>query len=278
MKVLIIGASGMLAKPVINRFDEAGYELRLFSRNVDASMFNKTYEIVKGNVLERADLERAIEGCDVLHISIAHVNEALSTQLIVDVAKRHPITCISIITGCTVCEENRWFPMIDAKFQAEKILKESGIPYMIFRPTWFFESLDLMIKDKKAFVMGKQPNPYRWLAADDYARMLTTAYQKKEARNKIFYLFGPEPLSMKEALEKYCSTCYSEITKIASIPLYLMKMIAALSGKNELREAVSLFSYFEKVKEQGDARDTNRMLGKPEISFEEWMMNKVIEK
>ena len=138
MKVLIIGASGMLAKPVINHFDRAGYELRLFSRNVDASMFDKAFEIVKGNALQRADLEKAIEGCDAIHISLAHVNEALTTQLIVGVAKQHSIKCISIITGCTVCEENRWFPMIDNKYRAEKIIMESGIQYMIFRPTWFF--------------------------------------------------------------------------------------------------------------------------------------------
>ena len=45
----------MLAKPVINHFDKAGYELRLFSRNVDASMFDKAYELVKGNALQCED-------------------------------------------------------------------------------------------------------------------------------------------------------------------------------------------------------------------------------
>jgi uncharacterized protein YbjT (DUF2867 family) len=274
MKVLIIGASGMLAMPVINHFDRAGYELRFFSRNVEASMFNKTYEIVKGNALQRADLEKAIEGCDAIHISLAHVNEALTTQLIVDVAKQHSIKCISIITGCTVCEENRWFPMIDNKYRAEQIIMESGIPYMIFRPTWFFESLDLMIKNNKAFVMGKQPNTYHWLAADDYARMLVTAYKKEETRNKIFYLFGPETFLMKDALEKYCSKCCPDIAKISSIPLWMMRIIAVLSGKNELREAVSLFSYFEKVKEQGSADETNALLGKPETTLKQWITNK----
>ena len=60
-------------------------------------------------------LEKAIEGCDAIHISLANVDEALTTRLIVDVAKQHQIKYISLITGCTVCEENRWFPMIDTK-------------------------------------------------------------------------------------------------------------------------------------------------------------------
>jgi uncharacterized protein YbjT (DUF2867 family) len=244
MKVLIVGASGMLAKPVINLFDKAGYELRLFSRNVEASMFDKAYEIVKGNVLQRSDLEKAIGGCDAIHISLSAVNEALAARIIVDVAKAKPIKLISIITGCTVSEENCWFPMIESKYQAEQAIVNSGIPYLIFRPTWFFESLDLMIRNGKATMIGKQPNPYRWVAAADYARMVANAYQKPETWNRIFYVFGTESFLMKEALDEYCSTCYPQITKISSVPLWMMKIIAVLLGKNELREVVSLFPCF----------------------------------
>jgi nucleoside-diphosphate-sugar epimerase len=41
MKILIIGASGMLAKSVIEHLDKAGFQLRLFSRTVNQSMFDK---------------------------------------------------------------------------------------------------------------------------------------------------------------------------------------------------------------------------------------------
>jgi nucleoside-diphosphate-sugar epimerase len=41
MKVLVIGASGMLISPVIRKMNEAGFDLRLFSRTVKsaASLF-----------------------------------------------------------------------------------------------------------------------------------------------------------------------------------------------------------------------------------------------
>jgi len=271
MKVLIIGASGMLAKPVINQLDKAGFQLRLFSRKVSSSMFGKEYEIFQGDVFNRTDLEKAIDGCDAIHISLSNVDEAKVTRAIVEIAKQKQIKCISIITGCTVSEENRWFPMIDNKFQAEQTIINSGIPYMIFRPTWFFESLDLMVRNGKAFVMGKQPNPYHWVAAEDYARMVAAAYLQPEAKNKVFYVFGPEKLLMKDALEKYCKRCHPQIKKVSVIPLWMMKVIAKLSGKKELGNAVSLFSYFEKVKELGNAGEANQMLGKPEISLHKWM-------
>jgi hypothetical protein len=164
--------------------------------------------------------------------------------------------------------------MIDNKYRAEQIIMESGIPYMIFRPTWFFESLDLMIKNNKAFVMGKQPNPYRWLAADDYARMLVTAYQKEESRNKIFYLFGPEQLLMKDTLAYYCQKVFPEIKNVSVMPLSMMKFMAFVTANKQLKEVTVLFAYFEKVKEQGCAKETNALLGKPETTLNQWITTK----
>jgi len=271
MKVLIIGASGMLAKPVIKHFDKQGFQLRLFSRTVDSKMFNKPFEIVNGDIFNPLDLEKAIDGCDAIHINISKVDEEKATKAIVDIAKKKNIKLISIITGCTVLPENRWFELIDKKYKAEQIIINSGIPYLIFRPTWFFESLDLMVRDGKAFLMGKQLNPYHWVAAEDYASQLVNAYQKDVVRNKAFYVFGPEEYVMKDLLEKYCKNRFPEIKKVSSIPIWMIKIIAILSGNKELQNAVSMFAYFEKVKEAGNANETNNLLGKPQTTFNKWL-------
>lgn len=120
MKVLIIGASGMLAKPVIQHLDNAGFQLRLFSRTVSQSMFDREYEIVQVDVFNPDHLDKAISGCDAIHISHSMSNEALAAKAIVEVAKKKAIKLISAISGCTVAEENRWFYMIDNKYQAEQ--------------------------------------------------------------------------------------------------------------------------------------------------------------
>ncbi len=272
MKVLVIGASGMLAKPVIQHLDNAGFELRLFSRTVNKSMFDKEYEIVNGDVFNTDDLDKAMSGCDAIHISLSMLNEALAAKSIVEAALKKKIKLISAISGCTVAEENRWFSIIDNKYQAEQSIINSGIPYMIFRPTWFFESLNLMIRDGKAMVLGRQPNPYHWIAAGDYARMVATAYKMPEAKNKIFFTFGPEQHFMKDLLEKYCKRCYPEIKKVSTVPLRVIKIIAILTGNAQLKGAASLFAYFEKVKEMGNPDETNALLGKPETTFEKWTL------
>ena len=185
MKILVIGASGMLAKPVIKKLDKEGFQLRLFSRTVRNSLFEKDYDIIQGNVFNVSDLDRAMSGCDAVHISLSNIDEAKATEAIIESAKKHRIKIISYVSGCTVSNENRWFKMIDNKYRAEQTIIESGISYIIFRPTWFFESLDLMVRNGKAIIIGKQPNPSHWVAADDFARMIATAYKKSEALNKM---------------------------------------------------------------------------------------------
>jgi uncharacterized protein YbjT (DUF2867 family) len=275
MKVLIIGASGMLAKPVIRHLDKAGFQLRLFSRTVNQSMFDKEYEMVQGDVLNPDDLNNAMNGCDAVHISLQKINEGQSTKAILDIARQKEIKFISTVSGCTVAEENRWFSMIENKYQAEQSLIKSGIPYMIFRPTWFFESLDLMIRDGKAMIPGKQPYPSHWVAAEDFARMVTTAYKKPEAKSKIFIVHGPELYLMKDLLEKYCKNSFPEIKKVSNVPLWMINIIAKLTGNKELKDMVSLFAYFEKVAEMGNPDETNKLLGKPETTFEKWINSKV---
>ena len=271
MKVLVLGAGGMLAKPVVEQLDKKGFELRLFSRNVNPSLFINDYDIVRGDVFKPYDLDKAVEGCDAIHISLSKLDEKKATEAIVLAAKKHRIQLISMVSGATVSEENRWFPFIDTKSQAEQLIINSGIPYMIFRPTWFFESLELMIRNGKATMIGEQPNPYHWVAADDFAQMVTEAYLQKEAANQTFYVYGPQRFLMKDLLKKYCDVFYPEIKKVSVTPISLLKFIAYISRNRELKSATQLFAYFQKVKEPQITKETAGLLSKPEITFEKWL-------
>lgn len=274
MKILIIGASGLLAGPVIRKLDEKGFELRLFSRTVNPSMFVNEYEMLQGDLFQEADLEKAVQGCDAIHITISTSDDVKATEAILNVAKNNGIKRISMISGCTVAEENRWFPFIDQKFRAEQLIRQSGIPYYIFRPTWFFESLGMMVRDGKATVLGKQTERYHWVAADDLGRMVANAYQMEDAWNGIHYVYGPEQYRMKELLELYCKELHPEIEKVSVTPIPVLKLIAFLTGKKQLKFAASLFSYFEKVKEPEIPAEELNKLGKAEIDFASWVKAK----
>jgi len=275
MKILVIGASGLLAGPVIRKLDEKGFELRLFSRSVKPSMFINEYDIVQGDLFNPDDLEKAMMGCDAVHISISTNDDVAATVAILNMAKEKGIRLISIISGCTVSEENRWFEFIDQKFRAEQLIIQSGIPYFIFRPTWFFESLEMLVRNGKATILGRQTESYHWVAADDLGKMVANAYSTAGSENKIYYVYGPEQYSMKVMLEKYCGRLYPEIKEVKVAPIPMLKMIAFLTRNKTLKFAATLFSYFEKVKEPEIPEQDLVRLGKAEIDFESWMESKL---
>lgn len=80
---------------------------------------------------------------------------------------------------------------------------------------------------------------------------------------------------MKDLLAKYCHQRYPQIKKVQTVPLRLLKVIASLSGKKELKLAVAMFGYFEKVKEMGNPDEAVSLLGKPLTTFEKWLATKV---
>lgn len=270
-KILVIGASGMLACPVIRKLEEASFGLRLFSRSVNPSMFVNEYELMQGDLFRPADLEPAMEGCSAIHISISNLDEAKATEAILEAAKKKGIRRISMVSGCTVSQENRWAGFIDRKYRAEQMIISSGIPYFIFRCTWFFESLEMLVRNGKATILGKQPHSWHWLSAEDFGKMVARAYSERGDESGIYYAFGPEKATMKELLEAYCLEFYPEISKVSEVPIAMLRAIALLTGNRKLRFATALFSYFEKVTEPEIPEEELGQLGRPEMDFRRWI-------
>jgi len=271
MKILVIGASGLLAGPVIRKLDEKGYDLRLFSRSVKPSMFIDDYDIMQGDVFNPADLEKAVSGCDAVHISLASADDVKAVSNIIEASKKNVVRRISLVSGCTVSEENRWFKFVDDKYRTEQMIMQSGIPWYIFRPTWFFESLGMFVRNGKASVPGNLTDRYHWVAADDLGAMVANAYSTAGAENKFYFVYGPERYTMKEMLEKYCRALHPGIKTVTVTPLLPLKVIAFLTRNRQLKFATSLFGYFEKVHEPEVPEADLALSGRPATDFETWI-------
>jgi len=274
MKILVIGASGLLAGPVIRKLEEKGYDLRLFSRSVKPSMFVNDYDIVQGDVFNPADLDKAVSGCDAVHISLASTDDVKAVANILDASKKNGVRRISLVSGCTVAEENRWFKFTDDKFRTEQMIMLSGIPYYIFRPTWFFESLPMFVRNGKASVLDNLTDRYHWVAADDLGKMVAQAYATVGVENRIYYVYGPERYTMKEMLGKYCKVLHPEIKTVTATPLLPLKIIAFLTRNRQLKFAASLFGYFEMVHEPEVPGADLALLTRPATDFDKWIRSR----
>ena len=277
--ILVVGATGMLGKPVARQLRQDGYAVRVLARNPEKARakLGDSFDFIRGNVEDASSLEKALDGCFGVHINLKGGPRAedferiehRGTANVAGAAARMGVQRLTYLSGAAAFEENAWFTSIKAKFQAEAAIRESGVPYSVFCATHFMESLPLAVRGKRASVIGKQSHRLHWLAANDYARMVSKSFRLPEAANKRFFVFGPEAWTMSEALQKYCSIVHPGI-KVSSMPIWLLSLIGRVSFNAELQFIAELLRFFEKVGEGGDPTEANELLGAPTTTLEQW--------
>jgi uncharacterized protein YbjT (DUF2867 family) len=278
-KILVIGGTGSLGQPVAHHLKESGFEVRVMSRDVEKAknLFDESFELVQGDVTDSDSLAQALNGCQGVHISVMGDDDLICVENIVALVPKLKLERITYISGSTVFEQNRWFPMIEQKLIAEKAIRECGVPYTIFCPTWPMDMLPSFVRNGKPSQLGKQPTPIHWFAVDDLGRMVAAAYQREEAANKRLIVHGPEGIPMKEALGRYCRVFYPEAKKVSVTPIWLIKVIAIVTRNEMLKFVAGMMAYFDKVGEMGDPTEANEILGGPTTTLDAWLKQKQIE-
>lgn len=271
-RIAVIGATGTLGQPVAKMLKEHGYSVRVISRNRDKALlvFPEGFEISQCD-LKAELLVNEFSDCYGVHINLSGLHEDIGSQEIVKAAVKAGVQRITTLTGATVCKENTWFSMIERKYNAEQAIIKSGIEYCIFRPSWFMEGLQLFVRGGKAFMFGKQKKEWSLVAARDYALMVAESYGNAQCANRIFYAYGPDRLKLDDALLRYAKTVNPQIEKISYIPSLIVKVMALLSGKKQMKEAGKMMDYFNSVSEQIPDSESQLLLTKPSTDFDSWI-------
>jgi uncharacterized protein YbjT (DUF2867 family) len=274
--ILIIGGTGMLGEPVARRLQADGYRVRVLTRSPDKARarFGPSFDVVAGDVEDLASLDRALDGCHGVHINLPGFPplEVNGTANVARCAARAGVARLTYLSGASVATRrpaNASFPLTRAKLEAEAAIRAAGVPYTNFQPTWFMESLRHFVRGGWAGVIGRAPLPYHWVAAADYARMVSRAYDTPAAANREFPVFGPEAYTMREALTKFYAIAYPNV-RVRTVPFWLARTIAILGRHAELRAALPILRYCEKIGEEEDPSEANALLGAPTTTLEEW--------
>ena len=281
-KILVVGGTGFLGRPVAQMLDFFGFPIRIFTHSPAKAkdMYGKHYDIAVGDIADPASIERAMDGCYGVHINLSGGPkpddygriEYLGTKAIVEAAKKLNVKRLTYISGASVSADRLWFPPTRAKYMAEQEIINSGLEYAIFRATWFMESLPLFVRDGKAIIMGRQPEKIHWIAAKDYARMASRVYMMDEPVKKIFMVFGPDAYTFADAFEMYREVIDPAIN-IIQTPIGVLRLSALLTRNARLKDIVSLMKYFRKHGELGDPIEADEMLGRPSITLYNWLEN-----
>ncbi len=269
----------MLGRPVVRRLYNDGYIIRLMTHNPDQvrQFFGDEIEKVKADVTDANSLPRAIEGCDAVYINLnAKMNiekykslEIEGTINIAKIAADLGIKRIAMISSLNANDLDSKYRFIDAKLKSERALVKSGIPYTIFRCSWFYESLPLFIQGNKAIVLGNQTHPISWLAASDYAGMVSRAFELDSTTGKIYIIKGKEKMSIRDALAKFCDLIVPDAA-ISPIPFWLASIGTLFSRKKQMKGLIQFMKYYETHAEPDLNSNVEEILGIATTNLESW--------
>ena len=177
---------------------------------------------------------------------------------------------MSYVSATRAREENRWFEVVDVKMRTEEVLRRSGIPHVVFCPTWVMETLQNFVHGKRAvIIVGRNPPKLHFFAAGDFGRMVAESYADDRTLGKRLFVHGPEGVTLPEALERFYVACHPDL-RVMRMKLWQARLVATMRKRDRLSYVAKLIAYFDKVGELGDPAEANALLGAPSTTLDEW--------
>ncbi|GMR04202.1 MAG: NAD(P)H-binding protein [Thermodesulfobacteriota bacterium] len=121
------------------------------------------------------------------------------------------------------------------KYEAEEIIKGSGLEYTIFRPSVIFGREDkftnmfakVMRLSPLVLVPGRGQNKMQPVFVEDLARAMTESIVMEETKGKILEVAGPQVLTFDEIIDGIAAVLGRRIFK-AHVPLKFYRLGAAI--------------------------------------------------
>jgi nucleoside-diphosphate-sugar epimerase len=258
MNVLITGGTGFIGSHVrdelLARPEMAGGRLARMTRDASGKRDDDPrVSYVTGDVRDAASLDEATRGIDAVVHCVQFPNhpvenpskgytyleiDAKGTERLVAACVANGVRRVVYLSGAGTSPE-RPEPWFRAKVIAERAVRESGLEYVILRPSWIYGPDDNSLNKFVSFVrhlpivpvVGDGTNRVQPVSIFDVARVAAAAVFEPEATNRVFDLGGPEELTMDEIvgrIQKVLGTHRvlfhqpAALVKLAAVPMRLL--------------------------------------------------------
>ena len=251
--ILVAGGTGFVGSGIVRELARRGKPVAVLTR--DAARARKRFpgldiDYRPGDVRDPASLGAAMSGVEVVigcqqfpgspieNRRRGYTFEAIDakgTEQLVRAAIEAGVKRYIYLSGAGASPDapQHWFR---AKWRAESAVRESGITYVIFRPSWVYGPEDASLN---RFLRMSRFLPFVPLIGDagkqwlqpvfigDVARAVAEAVDNTVADNQVFEIGGPEVLSMREIVRTALDVC-GRRRLLLSAPKGLMKLAASV--------------------------------------------------
>jgi uncharacterized protein YbjT (DUF2867 family) len=216
--ILVTGGTGFVGGHVVHALRAAGEEVRALVRDPRKAKRLEAWGVtlVEGDVTDPASLRRAVAGCDtIVHlVALRQGRKDRFQRVMVDgtrgllaAAKDAGLGRFIHMSALGVSESTKdLVPYYRAKWDTEQLVKGSGLPYVIFRPSFVFAGdggilptfLKLARFTPVTPIIGSGRQRIQPIWADDVAAYFVRVVHLESATGKTFELGGPDAVSWNE--------------------------------------------------------------------------------
>src|SRR6266581_6130310 len=199
--ILIVGASGRLGSVVVQHLLVQGKSLRAMTRDSRglAHLQQQGVEIVSGDLRNPASLLSACLGVEQV-LAAAHALDGKgdnNPRTVDDMGNRHLIDAAKaagvkhfIFVSVQGASPDSPLEFFRIKYRTEEYLRVSGLNFTILRPSAFMDLWAQLIgqpivEKGKTTIFGRGNNPINFVAVEDVARFVCTAFEDPRACNRV---------------------------------------------------------------------------------------------
>jgi uncharacterized protein YbjT (DUF2867 family) len=237
-RIAVIGATGMLGQPVTRALIEAGFDVTVVSRSPGAvrDLFPEASAVV-ADVFDAASIERALERQDAVYLNLSVApgerssdphTETDGLRTVIAAAKRRGLQRIAYLSSLVKDYQGTngfdWW-VFDVKQEAARLIKDAGIPYTIFYPSNFMETIvHDFLQGRRLVLMGTSQHPMHFIAGRDYGQQVVRSFEILGDESRDYVVQGPDAYRTEEAANVFAAHYTAADVRITRVPLGLVKV------------------------------------------------------
>jgi uncharacterized protein YbjT (DUF2867 family) len=253
--VVVAGGSGFVGGAIARRLAAmANFRPRIMTRNPEKArqrLAGLDAEFVRGEVTDPSSLKPALAGAHAIVNSVQFEGYPVEdpsrgltfervdyggTVALLEAAKSCSLEYFVYISGVAANEQSD-HPAFSAKGRAERAVRESGIPYTIFRPSLVFgpgdSTVNLFAKALRFTPVFPVPGNGRQrmqpVFVDDLAACVALALtDNQRARNQTFEVGAPEPITFDDLI-RLLMDLTGHYRPLMHIPEAMLSVVASMA-------------------------------------------------
>lgn len=222
MKILVTGAGGFIGLRLLKRLLSEGHEVVALVRSVrgELKLPADRLTVVRGDMTDAASLDKAVAGCDVV-VHLANATAVTDwakarainvdgTRALIAACQRAGVNRLVFTSTLSALREKRG-PYGQTKLEAEVVVRQSGMPFVILRPSLVYGAHGVgLVANLAAYLRGLPAVPVIGdgkieldpIHMNDVNEIIVQCLTRDDVLGKAYDLLGPERITFNEFLDR----------------------------------------------------------------------------